>query len=249
MTDGNRFSFLAHLSYELMPWRSICPSTFNILNFFSRTAEGIYSKLVTNVPYKVPIKCCYFSSPSKIQYGHPGLWLADTFWTSSQERLKGSTPNLPQMCLMRSQPSVVTSQVDPKSDMAALASDWPTHFELLLKNCWRDLLQTCYKCSLWGPDQVLLLLKSIWNPIWPLWSLIVWHFWTSSQERLKGSTPNLPQMFLMRSQPSVVTSQVDPKSDMAALASDWLTHFELLLKNGWRDLLQTCHKCSFWGPD
>jgi len=33
---------------------------------------------------------------------------------------------------------------------------------------------------------------------------------------------------------------------MAVLDSNWLTHFELLLKNGWRDLLQTCHKCSLW---
>jgi len=39
-------------------------------------------------------------------------------------------------------------------------------------------------------------------------------------------------MFLMRSRPSVVTFQVDPKSNMTALAYDWLTHFELLLKNG-----------------
>jgi len=36
---------------------------------------------------------------------------------------------------------------------------------------------------------------------------------------------------------------------MAALASDWLIHFELLRKNGWWDVLQTCHKCSLWGPD
>jgi len=48
-------------------------------NFFSRTAEGIYSKLATNVPYEVSTKCCYFLSQSKIQYGCPGLQLADTF--------------------------------------------------------------------------------------------------------------------------------------------------------------------------
>jgi len=52
---------------------SVSPSTFHILNFFSRTAEGIYSKLATNVPYEVPIKCCYFLNRSEIQYGRPGL--------------------------------------------------------------------------------------------------------------------------------------------------------------------------------
>jgi len=59
---------LAHLSIAQV---SLChgaasvvrhPSTFHILNFFSRTAEGIYSKLATNVPYEVPTKCCYFLS-------------------------------------------------------------------------------------------------------------------------------------------------------------------------------------------
>jgi len=58
--------------------------------------------------------------------------------------------------------------------MAALASDWMTHFPLL-KNDWRDLLQAYHKCSLWGPNQVLLLFKPIRNPIWPPWSLIGWH--------------------------------------------------------------------------
>jgi len=59
--------------------------------------------------------------------------------------------------------------------MAALASDWLICFELLLKNSRRDLHQTCHTCSLWGPGQVLLLLKLIWNPIWPPWLLIGWH--------------------------------------------------------------------------
>jgi len=38
----------------------------------------------------------------------------------------------------------------------------PSNFpfkRLLLKNGCRDLLQTWHKCTLWGPDQVLLLLS------------------------------------------------------------------------------------------
>jgi len=45
---------------------SILQSTFHVLNLFSRTSEGIYSKLSTNVPYEVPTKCCYLSSLSEI---------------------------------------------------------------------------------------------------------------------------------------------------------------------------------------
>jgi len=37
-------------------------------------------------------------------------------------------------------------------------------------------------------------------------------------------------MFLMESQPSVVAFSMDPKSEMVALGSDWLTQFRLILK-------------------
>jgi len=56
-------------------------------------------------------------------------------------------------------------------------------------------------------------------------------------------------MFLLGSLPSVIIFLVDLKSKMAALASDWLSRFQLLLKNGCRNLLQTWHTCFLWVPD
>jgi len=117
------------------PWPLI---GWHILNFFSRMVEGIYSNLVTNVPYEFPTKGCYFWSRLEIQYGRRGLWLANTFLTSSPERLKGSTLNLPHMILMSSWQSVVTFEADLKSNMAALSSDWLTHFQLLKENGCRS---------------------------------------------------------------------------------------------------------------
>jgi len=140
-----------HSSSELL-WRNVRrPSVRQLFTSLTSSQERrkVYTPNFHKCPYEVPTKCCYFSSRSEIQYGRPALWLPDTFWTFSQERLKGSTTNLPQMFLMRSQPSVVTFQVAPKSNMAALPSDLLTHFELFLKNGWRDLLQTWHKCSLW----------------------------------------------------------------------------------------------------
>jgi len=52
-------------TYYGMTLSGIRLSTFHILNFFSRTAEGIYSKLATNVPYEVLTKCCYFLTDPK----------------------------------------------------------------------------------------------------------------------------------------------------------------------------------------
>jgi len=133
--------------------------------------------------------------------------------------------------------------------MAALASDWLTHFEFPLKNGWWDLLHTCHACSLWCLDQVLLLFKSIRNPIWPPWPLIGWHnlnyFSIRAEEIYSKLATSVPYKVLTK----CCYFPILPKSSMAAFASDLLTHFEILLKNGWKDLLHTCHKCSVWGPD
>jgi len=56
-----------------------------------------------------------------------------------------------------------------------------------------------------------------------IWAKLKWAYAisrrlsTSSQDRLKESTSNLAQMFLTRSQPSVVTFEVDPKIEIAGL--------------------------------
>jgi len=47
----------------------------------------------------------------------PDLQLTDIFLTSSQERLQGSTPNLPQMFDIRFRPSFVTFKVYGRSGL------------------------------------------------------------------------------------------------------------------------------------
>jgi len=75
--------------------------------------------------------------------------------------------------------------------MAAVAYDWLTHFKLLLKNGSRDILQTCYTCSVWGPNQVFLLFKPIRNPIWPHWRLIGWHILNFFSRKTEGIYLNI----------------------------------------------------------
>jgi len=111
-----------------------------------------------------------------------------------------------------------------------------------------NIFWTCHICSLWGPDQVLSLFMSIRNPICPTWPLIGWNilnFFSTADGIYSQLATNVPYEVLTRC--CYFLSRL--KSNLAALASDWLTHFELLLKNGWRDLLQSYHKCSLWGPD
>jgi len=134
--------------------------------------------------------------------------------------------------------------------MAALTSDWLTHFQLL-KNGWRDLLQTYHKCSWWGPDQVLLPFKPIRNPIWPPWPLIGWHifnFFSRTAEGLYSKlATNVPYKILTKCCYYLSRS----KSNVATLVSDWLTykkfisHFVLSFSLGFTN---TVKKHVFFAP-
>jgi len=64
--------------------------------------------------------------------------------------------------------------VDSKSKMAALVSDWLIHFQFLLKNSCRDLLQTWCKCSYGVRTECCYLFLWIRNLRWPPWPLIGW---------------------------------------------------------------------------
>jgi len=102
--------------------------------------DEIYSKLRTNVPYKVSIKCCTFLVDLKSNMAAlVSDWLTH-FIFFSRTAEKGFTPNLTQKFLTRSVLSAVTFHVDLKYNMAALVSDWLTHFQLLLQNGCRALL-------------------------------------------------------------------------------------------------------------
>ena len=87
----------------------------------------------------VPSLC--FSGQSEKQDGRPGLWLAETFSTSSET----AEPN--SMKLDRKQDLNALYQdcvfwADWKNKMAALASDGLRHFRLLLWNRWMEFSKT-----------------------------------------------------------------------------------------------------------
>ena len=140
--------------------------------------------------YQRPLPSLCFSSRSEKQDGRSGLWLAETFSTSTLKPLNGNQRNLtgskittpstkfvffgpigktkwppwPLICwdifdfssetternstkLDRKQDlnalyQVCVFRADRKNKMAALASDWPRHFRLLLWNGWTEFNET-----------------------------------------------------------------------------------------------------------
>ena len=95
-----------------------------------------------------PLPSLCFSGRSEKQDGRPGLWLAETFSTSSLNPPPSPTAERNSRKLVRKQDLNILYQVcifraDRKNKMAALASDWLRHFRLLLWNHWTEFNDRC----------------------------------------------------------------------------------------------------------
>ena len=80
-----------------------------------------------------PLTSLCFSGRSEKQDGRPGHWLAETFSTSPLKPLNGIQRNLTGSKISTSSTKFVFFG---KNNMAALASDWLRHLQLLLWNHW-----------------------------------------------------------------------------------------------------------------
>ena len=85
-----------------------------------------------------PLPSLCFSGRSKKQDGRPGFWLAETFSTSPLKPLNGIQRNLTGSKISTSSTKFVFIGTIGKNKMAALASDWLRHFQLLLWNRWTE---------------------------------------------------------------------------------------------------------------
>ena len=126
---------------------------------------------------------------------------------------------------------VCVFRANRKNKMATLASDWLTHFRLLLWNRWKEFNQTwlgaLYQCPLpslcfWGRSE-----KQDGRP--GLW--LAETFSTSSLKPLNWIQRNSTGSKISTSSTKFVFYRADRKNKMAALASDWLSYFRLLLWN------------------
>ena len=137
-----------------------------------------------------PLQSLCFSGRSEKQDGRPGLWLAETFWTSLLKPLNGIQRNL------------TGSKISTSS----------TKFVFL------------------GP---------IGKTRWPPWPLIGWDIFDFSFETAKRNSTKLDRKQDLNVLYQFCVFRADQKNKMAALASDWLRHFPLLLWNRWTEFNET----------
>ena len=132
---------------------------------------------------------CFSGRPEK-QDGRHGLWLAETFSTSSLEPLNQIQRNL------------TGSKISTSS----------TKFVFL------------------GP---------IGKTRWPPWPLIGWDIFDFFSETAERNLTKLDRKQDLNVLYQVCVFQDDQKNKMAAMASDWLRHFRLLLWNRWTEFNKT----------
>ena len=137
-----------------------------------------------------PLPRLCFSGRSEIQDGRPGLWLAETFSTSSLTPLIGIQRHL------------TGSKTSTSST----------------------------KFVFFGP---------IGKTRWPPWPLIGWDIFDFFSETAEWNSTKLDRKQDLNVLYQVCVFRADRKNKMAALASDWLRHFRLLLWNCWSEFNET----------
>ena len=126
---------------------------------------------------------------------------------------------------------------DWKNKMAALASDWLRHFRLLLWNCWIGFNETWQEARSQHPlgSTKFVFFGQIGKTRWPSWPLICWDIFYYSFETAERNSTKLDSKKDLNILYQVCAFGADWKNKMAALASDWLRPFWLLLWNCWTD--------------
>ena len=163
---------------------------------------------------------------------------AETFSTSPLKPLNGIQRNLYRKQDLNVLYQVCVFWADRKNKMAALASDCLKHFRLLLWNHWtkfkrktgRKISTSSTKFVIFGP---------IGKTRWPPWLLIGRDIFDFSSETTVRNSTKLDRKQDLNVLYQVCVVRADRKNKMAALASDWLRHFRLLLWDRWTEFNET----------
>ena len=125
--------------------------------------------------------------------------------------------------------------VDRKNKLAALASDWLRHFQLLLWNRWSEFNKSCQEARSQRPLPSLCFSGRLENEDGRRGHWLAETFSTSPLKPLIWIQQKLTGSKISTCSTKFVFFRADRKNKMAALTSDWLRHFLLLLWNRWSE--------------
>ena len=207
---------------------------------FSATAEWILTKLdrkqVLNALYQI----CVFRADQKSKIAALASdWLKHFSASSSQplnwfwRNLTGSKSSIPSIKFVFFMP--IENPRLPPWPLIGWNIFWPSL--QLLNGFWRNL--TGNKSST-SSTKFVLFFVPIRNPSWPPWPLIGWNIFRLLLYNRWMDLTKFDRKQILNTLYQVFVFRADRKSEMAALASDWLKHFSTsspqVLNGFWRNL-------------
>ena len=194
-----------------------------------------------------PLPSLCFSGRSEKQDGRPGLWLAKTFSTSPlkplnriQRNLTGSKISIPSNKLCFSGRS---EKQDGRPGLW-LAETFLTFPLKPLKGIQQNLTGS----KILKPSTKFVFFGPMGTTRWPPWPLIGWDIFEFSSETAERNSTLFDRKQDLNALYQVCVFRADRKNKMAALASDWLRHFWVLLWNRWTEFNETWQEARSQRP-
>ena len=194
-----------------------------------------------------PLPSLCFSGRSEKQDGRPGLWLAETFSTS------------PLKPLNRIQRNLTGSKISTPSTKFVFfgpirKTRWPPWpligwdiFDFFSETAEQNSTKLDRKQDFNALYQVCVF-RADRKTRWPPWPLIGWDIFDFSSETAERNSTKLDTKQDLNALYQVCVFRADQKNKMAALASDWLRHFLLLLWNCWAEFNETWQEARSQSP-
>ena len=189
---------------------------------------------------------CFFGQSEK-QDGRPGLWLAETFSTSPLKPLNRIQRNLTGSKIWTSSTKFVFFRPIRKTK-------WPPWhligwdiFNFFSESAELNSTKLDRKKDLTSSTKFVFF-GSIGKTRWPPWPLIGWDIFDFSSETAEQNSTELERKQDLNVLYQVFVFWADRKNKMAALASDWLRHFQLLLWNRWTEFNETWQEARYQCP-
>ena len=213
--------------------------TFHIFDFSSETAEQNLTKTLQEGRSQRPLpSLCFFVLIGKNKMAalasdwlrHFRLLLCNR-WTEFNETWQEARSQrlLPSLCFsgrlekQDGRPGLWLAETFSTSPLKPL--------NVIQRNLTGSKISTSStKCVFFGP---------IGKTRWPPWPLIGWDIFDFSSETAEHNSMKLDRKQDLKVLYQVCVFWADRKNKMAALASDWLRHFRLLLWNRWTEFNET----------
>ena len=208
--------------------------TFHIFDFSSETTERNLTKLYRKVDLNILYQVCVFRADRKnkmaalasdwLRHFRLLLWNRWTEFNETWQEARSQRP-LPSLCF-----SGRSEKQDGRPSLW-LAETFSTSPLEPLNGIQRNLTGSKTSTS----STKFVFFGPIGKTRWPPWPLIGWDIFDISSETAERNSTKLDRKQDLNVLYQVCVFRTDRKNKMAALASDWLRHFRLLLWNRWTE--------------